>query len=803
MRVPYSWIKEFIDIDKSAEEVVEKLNVTGIEAVCYPFGERIENITTVKITSLKKHPEKDRLLICEATDGSQKYQVVTGADNVFEGAVVILAKEGAIIKGIPIKNRKFGSILSEGMFLSVEELGIAEKSDGVLILPKDTSLGADPNEILGLGSEKIIEIEITPNRGDALSVRGLAREIGAIFRIKRKEKLPIISIAEESNPNIQLQTEKCLRYRGIVIRDVEVKSSPLDIQLKLLKSGLNPINNVVDITNLILLQEGQPLHAFDLDKIEGSVTVRAAYKGEKILTLDGEEKTLTQEDIVIADSKKPIAVAGVIGGENTKVDWNTRNILLEAAVFDHISVRKTSKRLSISTDSSYRFERGVDIENLPNAQDKAVEYIISTAGGSAVGIKDLYPQKYQPKKIFLREKTVERVLGSRISKEECSDILNALEIPSKVTDDGVSSEIPSFRSFDLKREIDLVEEVGRLKGFDRFTETFPMISVQNFKKSNEFLFELRTRDFFKDNGLNEVVTYTFVSEEIYKNMNLTPPEIRISNYLLKTQSVMRDNLAVSLIGVLQENLRHQLKDISIFEISSAFFDEFEEIRVGILLTGKYIKGFKFTKGDITFSTTAQWDFLKVKGLINSYLISMGIQNYVLSKGNIPYLNPYESALIEVEGKNIGYFGIIHPEVAERLEIPKDTYIAELKLRYVPRSIDESNIKDGYIYTLFQRGKIPTFKELPKFPSVKRDLSFEVAETLEIDKLINVLKESSNLIDKVELFDIYYISDKVKSVALSVEFRAEDRSLSDEEVNMEVAEILDKIKKVIPEIKLRQ
>ncbi|NPA54226.1 MAG: phenylalanine--tRNA ligase subunit beta [Aquificae bacterium] len=802
MRVPYSWIKEFVDVDKTVEEVVERLNETGIEATYEKWGEYIPNIITVKIISVEKHPERDKLFVCKATDGNREYQIITGADNVKENTVAILAKEGAVIQGVEIKRRKFGSLESEGMFLSLEELGLAESSEGILLLPEDTPIGEDANKILGLGEDYIIEIEITPNRGDALSVRGLAREIGAIFGIKRKEKFPVISIAEEEEPQIEVLTNKCHRYRGIIIRNIHIKPSPWDIQLKLLKSGQNPINNVVDITNYILLQEGQPLHAFDLDKIKGKIIVRHAKEGEKIKTLDGEERQLKEGDLIIADEEKPIAIAGIIGGDNTKVDENTKNVLLEAAVFDNIQVRKTAKRLAISTDSSYRFERGVDIENLPNAQDKALELIEKTANGKITGDKDIYLKPYIPKEIKLREKTTERILGVFISRKEAKEFLNRLEIPTEETDDGTISKIPAFRALDLEREIDLVEEVGRLKGLNTFKETYPKVSTQNFRKSEEFLFEVRTRDFFKDNGLDEVVTYTFVSEEIFEILGIPVPKIQIQNYLVKTQKVMRDNLAVSLIGVLQENIRHQIKDVSIFEISSTFFEKHEEIRAGVLLTGEFIKGFSYSQEEKTFNTTEKWDFLKAKGLIHSYLVSIGMKDIDYRPSDKPYLNPYESADIYIENQYVGYIGKIHPEKADKLEIPKDTWIGELKLRYVPRDIKEDNLKDGYLYTFYIQKKTPVYKELPKFPAVKRDLAFEVDASLDVNKLLSKLKAASKFITKVELFDIYFLNKERKSVAASVEFRAEDRSLSDEEVNAEVEKILEKLKKEISNLKLR-
>ncbi|NPA52425.1 MAG: phenylalanine--tRNA ligase subunit beta [Aquificae bacterium] len=802
MKVPYSWIKEFLDIEIPADKVAEKLNTTGIEAVSYKFGQYIPGLTTVKVLSVKKHPEKERLLITKVTDGKKEYQVITADQNIKEGQVVILAKTGAKLPNREIKPVTFGNIQSQGMFVSLQELGIEESSEGIFVLDEDTPIGIDASKLLGLGEEDIIEIEITPNRADVLSVKGLAREIGAIFDIKRKEKYPIVSIMQEIIPQIQLKTEKTYRYRGVIIKNIEVTQSPLNIRLRLIKAGQKPINNIVDATNYILLQEGQPLHAFDLDKIQGQIIVRQAKDGETITTLDREERKLKKTDIVIADEEKPIAIAGIIGGENTKVDQNTKNILLEAAVFDSISIRKTAKRLAVSTESSYRFERGVDIENLPNAQDKAVELILKTTQGKAVGEKDIYPKPYTPKLIHLREKTVLKVLGEVILKEESKEILERLEIPTEITDEGTVSTIPAFRKFDLEREIDLVEEVGRLKGFDNFAPSYPKLSLEGFKKSEEFKFEVQARDFLRANGLTEVVNYTFVGEQIYKTLGIEPPKIRIVNYLLKSQSIMRDNLAVSLIQTFQENIKYQNKDISIFEISSAFFPKHEEIRIGILVHGNIIKGYKYTQGENQFSTSVTWDFLKLKGLIESYIHSLGIFDILYKKTNIPYLHPFHSAQIDIQNQNIGYIGKIHPEKAQKLEIPENTYVAELKLRYIPRDLKEEPLKKGYLYTLYKQKDTVIFKELPKYPSVKRDLAFLVDENLELDKLIKALKESSKLIDKVELFDVYFVENGKKSIAFSVEFRASDRSLSDEEVNQEVENIIKQLQKSFKGLTLR-
>jgi len=800
MKAPYSWIKEFVDIDVDPVEIADKLNETGLETTVYKFGEYIPNIITVKVLSVEKHPERDRLFVCKATDGTKEYQVITGASNVSVGQVAILAKEGANIKGNIIKPVKFGSLESQGMFLSLEELGIEEESDGIFMLGEDAPVGYDASKLLGLGEDWIFEIEITPNRADALSIKGIAREISAVFNLKRKEHTPNIDILNEISPQIEIISDKVNRYRGVILKNVVVKPSPLEIQLKLIKSGQSVINNVVDITNYILIQDGQPLHAFDLDKINGKVIVRNAANGEKFVALDQNEYELKETDVVIADEEKILALGGIIGGDSSKVDENTKNVLLEAANFDPISVRKTAKRLAIQTESSYRFERGVDIESLKLAQDKAVELLIKLADATPVGCKDIYINKYQPKQITVREKTVYRILGEKINATQIAQILNRLEIPSKEKDDKVISQIPAFRAYDLEREIDLVEEVGRIYGLNSLEEEYPLVSTKDFEKQLWYEFENNTRQFFISNGLNEVLTYTFTGEDIYKILELPVPKIQIVNYILKSQSIMRDNLVVSLIDVFQENIRHQSKDIAIFEVSSVFFDDFEEIRLGLLVSGKIIDGYTYTKFDKSFSTNQQWDFLKLKGLIFSYLKFLGINNISVKPAEKPYLNNYESAILYVENKEIGYFGKLHPKKAEKLKIPKNTYVCEIKLKKVSRDLKDTE-DSNYLFTLYKNRQTKIFEPIPKFPSVKRDLAFEADESMAVGTLIEAIKKHCKFAKKVKLFDVYYLENGKKSIAVYIEFNAEDRNLSDEEVNKIVEELVDNLSKTLS-VKLR-
>ena len=802
MKIPYSWIKEFVDIDVSAEEVAEKLNLIGIETNVYKFGNYIPNITTVKVLSVEKHPEKDKLFVCKVSNGQKEYQVITGADNVKAGNVVILAKVGANILGKEIKPVNFGSFTSEGMLLSLEELGLEEKSDGIFLLDEDTPVGVDANEILDLGKDDIFEVEITPNRGDVLSVRGLSREIAAAFGLKRKDyysQLPIVGDSVEIN----IQTDKVLRYKATVIKGVKVKQSPLSIRLKLIKSGISVINNIVDITNYILLQEGQPLHAFDLDKIEGKITVRTAFEGEKIITLDGQERVLKSGDIVIADDKKALAIAGVIGGENSKINENTQNILLEAAVFDPISVRKTAKRLSILTDSSYRFERGVDVENCSTASDKAVSLILSLAGGEVKALKDMYLKPYQPKTVVLRPSFIEKVLGSKIESETVEKILKGLEIPVEKQEEDFKVYIPSFRAYDLEREIDLVEEVARIYGYDNFEEDYLKISTKTFNKPKDYEFDAKVRQFFLDNGFTEVLNYTFTSPDFYTTLSLPVPKIQILNYILKSQSVMRDTIIVSLIQNQIENLRFGRKDLSIFEISSTFFEDHESLNVAGLVSGKLVDGYSYTSPVRNFRTDRDWDFLSLKGVINNLLNFLGLE-YSISDENLPvFLHPYESANIVVNGFAVGYVGKIHPQVAVDFEIPKNTFVFELKLKYVPRDINENPVKEGYIYTYYLNKRPVIYKEIPKHPPVKRDLAFVVDVNVKVGSLIENLKNVSNLIKNVKLFDVYFLSESRKSVAVSVEFLNPDKNLSDEEVNLEVEEILNKLKLIYPDVELRK
>ncbi|MBI4665826.1 MAG: phenylalanine--tRNA ligase subunit beta [Nitrospinae bacterium] len=803
MRIPYSWIKEFAPITASAEDVAAKLSVSGIETVARPFGERVENLVTAKIKSVAKHPQKDALLICQVDTGQGGAQIITAATNVFEGAVVGLAKPGAVIGGRTISPVKFGDYDSSGMFVSLKELGLEDTSGGVFIFDNDTPAGVDVSALLGLGEERIIEIDVTANRGDALSVRGLAREICAIYGVKCPSTAPALNISTGGPINIKLESAGVYRYRGVTLENVKVAPSPLSMRLRLIKSGIGPINNAVDITNYILLQEGQPLHAFDMDKLKGSVYGRLAREWETILCLDGAERKLLPGDLVIADDEGPIALAGVIGGERAKVAESTTNILLESAVFDGRLIRKTAKRLAVFTDSSYRFERGVDIVNLPVAEDRAVELFVSHAGARAVAVSDQCPNPYTPAKVTITEKETKRILGVEVPASEIARIMEQLELPATISGPSVTVEIPPFRAMDLEREIDLIEEVARLRGLDTLEPTFPSISMARYKKSDEFLFETRARDYFKGCGLDETVTYTFLGDEDFMALGLAAPTQRIQNSIIQTQSVMRHTLSASLLKTLQENLRYQTRDLSVYEISSCFFENHEDIRAGILVTGAKSQGYGYTRGKAGFNTVLPWSFVALKGLIQGYFDFLGVGPVVYERSETPYLHPFESAVMKINGADVGYLGRIHPETADKLGIPGATWLAEIKLRCVPRDIEEPADKEGYLFTAYANKNLVNFAELPKFPSVRRDIALTVGDDLAVERLALEIRETSKLIEDVSLFDVYFMGEGKKSAAFAIGFRSREKSLEDEEVNGVMSVMLERLARRFPGLKIRE
>ncbi|WP_457601138.1 phenylalanine--tRNA ligase subunit beta [Hydrogenivirga sp.] len=764
MLVPFSWLSEFIDLGGiTPEEAADRLSLRSVEATVETFGVELDGVVFGRVIDAKPHPKSGRLnvLKVEVAKGL-KVSVVTADLSVSENEVVVVALHNSRVGQACITKREFDGVVSEGMLLSAQELGLEEHSEGVLRFWEDITPGTDAGELLGFG-EKLIELDITPNRGDVLSVKGLARELSALFGLeKRKRDVP--PLEDTGDLRIEIEDEDCRRYRGVVIKGVEVKSSPLHIRRRLWQSGLRSINNVVDITNYILLQEGQPLHAFDLDKLEGDIVVRSARSGEKITTLDGEERVLDEEVLVIADSFKPVAIAGVMGGLETAVTEETRNILLEAAYFTPQRVRRSSKKLGIQTDSSYRFERNVDIEGVDRAQDVAVRLILDIAGGDITSVRDVYERRYEPKKVFLSMGRFMRYAGESYKSDEASAILTALEIPHEIKRCGIDVFVPSHRSFDIHRDVDVIEELMRVKGYEHFaSEALKLPSIGKLWEDDL----LEVRKYLRSKGLSEVVNISFEDGELYELLGMELPKVEILNPLIPTQRFMRSSLLPSLLRTAKFNENHYNYDLAIYELGKVFTEEGEENRLGILV-----------KGSVRAYPEEEWDAYRLLSVVQGVLELNGV-DFELENSNFGFLHPHMQSKVRVAGKEVGFLGKLHPALSQRLEFRRDVFLCELRLEPVLRRSQ------------------PHYKPISKFPPVIRDLALVVDKHLSVSKLLNEIKSQlGEVAEEVMVFDVYAgekVGEGKKSVGVRIALRSVAGSLSNEEVNALVEDLVRRLR----------
>ncbi len=764
MRVPLSWIAEFVEIgDITADYIAETLSLRSVETEVNTFGIELEGVVAGRVLKVDSHPKDKNLLVVKVEVGKETVLTVVTADlSVEEGKRVIVALPNSKVGNRCVTKREIKGVLSEGILLSPQELGIEDSGEGVLKFDDDVKPGTDARDVLGFG-EIVLELDITPNRGDVLSVRGLARDISAILSLKKK-RVSHPELEERGDLRIRIEDDDCRRYRGVVIEGVEVRESPLWMRRRLWQCGLKSINNVVDVTNYILLQEGQPLHAFDLDTLEGGVVVRKARKGERIRTLDGEERELDEDILIISDEKKPIAIAGVIGGLDTSVRNSTKRVLLEAAYFEPRRVRISSKRLGIQTESSYRFERNVDIENVERAENIAATLILETAGGEILAVKDVYPKRYEPKRVFLPMGKFARYTGEYYRREDVERILSALEIPFEMKKCGIEVLVPSHRSFDIERDVDIIEEIMRVDGYDRYTsETLNLPSLGKLWRDEN----LEIRKFLKSKGLREVINISYEDLELYRILGLEEPKVEILNPLVPTQRFMRSSLLPSLLRTAMFNENHYNYDIAIFELGRVFLPEREEDKLGILVKGK-VRDFP----------SEEWNPYRLMEIVQGLA---GIYGRELSfeRSSHAFLHPHTQTDIFLEGENVGFLGKLHPKLADELEFKRDTYLCEIKVE-----------------TLIRR-KLPHYSPVSKFPPVIRDLALSVDKNLAVSKLINEIK--SQLKEKVEevmVFDLYAgekVGEGKKSVGVRLVFRSLSGSLSSEEVSSLLDELVRRLR----------
>lgn len=792
MKFTLTWLKDYIDFELSPEELSHNLTMAGLEVedVIYQ-GKGLDNVVAAQITELAPHPDAEKLSLCKVTDGENIYPIVCGASNMKAGDKVALAKIGAKLPpgpkfedGLKIKKAKIRGEVSEGMLCAENELGLGEESDGIIILPESANVGNAIVDELGI-NDVIFEVGITPNRPDCLSLIGVAREVAALTgKTVKHPNLKIVEEAEEIN-NIAkvelLDPEKCPRYSCRVIKNVKIGPSPDWLKRRLEASDIRSINNVVDITNFVLLELGQPLHAFDYDLLEDNkIVVRSAENGETITTLDEVERKLSSEDLLICDGKRPVALAGVMGGANTEVSQNTTNVLLESAYFDPVTVRRTSKATGLRSESSYRFERGIDPNGVTTALDRAAELIRELAGGEiARDLIDEYPATIEPSEVSISLDGANKFLGTNISSDELIKIANGLEFENLRSDNNAFTfRIPTFR-VDITREIDLIEELARLYGYENIPTTLPAVRM----KSDNLNINKFVQDSFKQvlisSGFYEVINYSFEDHELLSLFDKTDV-LKILNPITSDGSVMRTSLVPGILKNAVLNLNHQEQDLRLFEIGKVYIPkENSELPNEIRKIAATATGTRMPE----FWGKEEFDFFDFKSILEKVFQIFNIWNDVEihDADQVGFLHPGKSAQFIINDEDIGYIGELHPDLTEKLAISKKIYVLEIDL-------DKT--------AAFSKETKKTFSPLPKFPAVRRDISLIVDDSIAVGVILDEIdKIGSNLIEHAEIFDVYageHLDEGKKSVAVSLQLRAKDKTLTEDEVNKVQEKTLKKL-----------
>lgn len=794
MKASVEWLKEYSDIDVDAVKLGDILTMTGskVETI-EQRGNDIKNVVVGKILEIVKHPDSDHLVITQMDLGDEKVQIVTGADNIKVGDIVPVAKDGSELPGgVKIKKGKLRGIDSCGMMCSVGELGLdinqypGQIEHGIMILDKnlENKLGEDIVDILSL-REDIIDFEITPNRPDCLAIEGLGREtavsLGKEFKNPRKniDELKIEDKNEIEGLKVEIEApDLCYRYIARVVKNVKIAPSPEWLVRRLNACGIRSINNIVDITNYVMLEMGQPMHAFDINSIEGKhIVVRRAKNGEKITTLDEEERTLDENDLVIADETKPVAIAGVMGGMNSEIEKDTETVVFESASFYGGAVRKTAKKVGLRTESSSRFEKGLSPENALRAINRAMELVEELNAGEVVeGKIDVYPTKQKTNKINLDYDRINKLLGTEISKEEMIDTLEKLNI--KVENDIAIA--PYFRT-DIEQLADIAEEVLRFYGYDKLDTTLVESDTTIGIRNKEQKIEQKIKNVLVNSGLSEIYTYGFVSDKDLEkskiNKDLKETSILIQNPLSDEYRLMRPSTIPSMMQTLATNANKKNSSAKLFDISKSYKNINNEVENGEVPLQENILTIGMYGDDI--------DFYTVKGLIENVLETSSINRYdiVRETENESY-HTGRCANIKVGIDVIATIGEVHPEVLDNYGIEKRAYLAEVNLSKVTKY---SKVNKKYV-------------EVPKFPAVERDIAIIVDEKVEVGQIEKIItKKAKKLLEKMKLFDIYRnekLGENKKSVAYSLIFRDKNRTLSDEEINGVMENIIGELQKTL-------
>ena len=795
MKVTLNWLKQYVDFNWSPEELTERLTMLGLEVEgVQKIAAAFDGIVVAQVITRDKHPGADKLSLCRVNDGTGERQIVCGAQNFKAGDKVPLILPGASLpmkagdkEPFTIKVGKIRGVESHGMLCSHEELGLDpeaishKKEDGLLILREDAKVGQSFGEYLGRsGSDVVYDLEVTPNRPDLNSVIGIAREIAALTG--NPLRVPEIKLATSGGKATELvsvrieDSENCPRYTARVVKGVKVGPSPAWLRDTLEKVGIRSISNVVDVTNYVMLEIGQPLHAFDYHLIakaadgKPTIVVRRADSGEKFKTLDNQERTLTNEMLLIADEQKGIALAGVMGGANTEINNSTVDVLIESAYFAPVNIRRTSKLLGLRSESSYRFERGADVGISDWASQRAAQLILETAGGQlAEGVVDVYPSPTQPKELTLRFAHAKDLLGIGISHADQVSYLNKLGLETVSQQPGEATfRVPSWR-VDMKREVDLIEEVGRLYGIDKIPSTPPRgaLGSNSFDSVYDQIGEARR--ILAGLGLNEAQGQTLIGKSEIRNAN-DETIVALANPLSSDMDVLRPSLLPGLIHSLRHNVSRKNYDVALFEIGRVFKNENgqtkENRNVAIAITGQ--RAVNFWSGD---DRDAKFDAYDLKGLVEEFIEQFGLRGVAFGKRAESTALFLESAAVTLGGKlPLGELGQLLPTLAKKYDLRDAVFLAEFNLDLL----------------LSKRNAGKSFKTLPHFPSSRRDLAMIVPESVTHEAVLQAVKQTkpANL-ENTELFDVFrgkHVPEGQKSLAYAFTYRAADKTLTEAEVN---------------------
>ncbi|MGV1098186.1 phenylalanine--tRNA ligase subunit beta [Thiovibrio sp. JS02] len=793
MKFTFNWLREYIDTDLAPAQIADRLTMLGLEVdACAPCYPDLTGVHVARIESVQPHPNADKLVLCEVNVGVENKRVVCGAPNARAGLVTAIALPGTVMPGgFTIKPAKIRGQESSGMLCSAKELGISEEQGGIMELAPDLLPGQSLAEALRL-DDTMIEVDLTPNRPDCASVLGIAREIGGV--VGRRIKPPVTEIADLAGSDLPFRVEvesaaDCPRYAARLIRNVTIAPSPWWLQQRLLAVGMRPINNIVDITNYVMLEYGQPLHAFDFHKLGGQkIVVRKARPGEKLTTLDNVERLLDAEMLLICDAERPVAVAGVMGGANSEVEAKTTDILLESACFAAIGIRRTAGKLNMSTEASYRFERGVDPDGVPRALQRAVQLIAELGKGEIVaGGVDFREGVVAPAPITLRVGRTCRLLGMPLSAEEIAAALSGIEIGvNKIDADTLRVTPPSFR-VDIEREVDLIEEVARIVGYNNLPTSLPRVPMSFPERDTLREMRKKAAAALTALGFSEAVNYSFVAPQHCDLLGLAGDDprrqtVHLLNPLAEDQSVLRTSLLPGLLENVRRNLSYQTHDVRLFELGKVFHPRgdaqpLEPFRLAAVLTGRHNPG-----APMLYSGEDAVDIFDVKGVMAQLFAQLRLDRSIshdpYAGEALPYAEPGTVLRIAAGAKEIGWCGACEAKVLKGFGIKQKVYFCDLDLESLSRVV----------------AAVPKFAPLPKFPYVKWDMALIVPEGVAVGEMLAAITGSGEeLVEKTEVFDIFKgknIAPGKKSVAISITYRAFDRTLDDETVGKVHRKIID-------------